>query len=291
MRGTLHLAPAEDLNWLLPVLGQPLIATTARRRRELGLDDDTYQAGLRVILETLGEAGASTREELSGALSEAGLPHGYSIERYTLFLAALEGRICLGPDRGDAPGASPTYVSYEEWLGRRPAATPTGRDLREAHARLARRYLQAFAPAALADYSAWSGLNIGELREGWDALAGELVELEIAGRTLFALKEQMDGVQPPAASPIVRLLPAFDTYILGHRTRELVADKRYAARLSRNGMVPAAIMVDGRIQGIWRTNRKGRRVAVTLEPFEPLGDDVEGQIEVEIADINRFVGE
>ena len=88
----------------------------------------------------------------------------------------------------------------------------------------------------------------------------------------------------------MRLLPAFDTYILGHRTRELIDDGRYAARLMGGGMLPATVMVDGRLRGTWRTNRKGRRVAIKVEPFEPFSPDIEAAVADEVADIERFLG-
>ena len=39
-RGTLHLLAAEDLGWLLPLLGPVFVAGDRRRRAELGLDGD-----------------------------------------------------------------------------------------------------------------------------------------------------------------------------------------------------------------------------------------------------------
>ena len=60
MRGTLHLVSVDDVEWLLGVLGPPLIAATARRRRELGLDETTYAAGVRVIRDCLANGGQAT---------------------------------------------------------------------------------------------------------------------------------------------------------------------------------------------------------------------------------------
>ena len=144
MRGTLHLVPAEDLDWLIAVFGPPLIAGTARRRGEIGLTADVQRDGLRVVLGRLAD-GPATREELSRALADEGVPNGYAIERYLLFCAALEGLICFGPDRGNAPGVHPTFTLLEDWLGR-PLLRLGQEELHAARVRLARRYLAAFAP-------------------------------------------------------------------------------------------------------------------------------------------------
>ncbi len=290
MRGTLHLVTAEDIDWLLAVFGPPLIEATARRRGAIGLTAEVQRDGLRVVLDYLGANGPATREELSRALAAASLPNGYSIERYLLFCAALEGHICFGPDRGGAPGTKPTFTLLSDWLGR-PLAQLDGHELRDARVRLVRRYLDAFAPANLVDFSAWTGLNVRDVREAWDAVSGELVQVEVGGRSAFVPAARMEELAEPLPLPVVRLLPAFDTYILGHKNRELIDDGRYAALLRGGGMLPPALLLDGRMAGTWRTNRKGRRTALTLDPFSPLTPEVAAAVQAEVADIERFVGE
>jgi hypothetical protein len=289
MRGTLHIAPTDDLDWYLAVFGKPLIAGTAKRRSELGLDEDTYRAGLKVVRERLAADGPLMREELTGSLEAAGLPGGYSIERHLLFRAALEGLICLGPDRGKAPGAHPTFTLLEDWLGR-PLERFSDAQTPQLVARLARRYLAAFAPAALPDYSAWTGLNIRDLRAGWELVLPELTEVEVAGQVLYAPSEVLARFDEPLPQPHVRLLPAFDTYILGHRNRSLIEDGAYAAHIKGGGMLPPMVLVDGRITGTWRMNRKGRKLALALEPFGEWGGEVRRLAEAEARDIERFAG-
>ena len=40
--------------------------------------------------------------------------------------------------------------------------------------------------------------------------------------------------------------------------------------------------------GTWSSKRDGRRLAVTIEPFEPLAPAVEEAVETEVADLGRF---
>lgn len=289
MRGTLHVVPTEDLDWYVAVVGQPLIAGTAKRRAELGLDEETYAAGISVIRERLAQDGPLMREELTSSLEAAGLPGGYRIERHLLFRAALDGLICFGPDRGDAPGTHPTFTLLEDWLGR-PLQRFSDAEQPQLIARLARRYLSAFAPAALPDFAAWTGLNIRDLRAGWELLRPELVEVEGAGQTLYAPTDVLARLDAPLPQPHVRLLPAFDTYILGHRNRSLIEDGTYAAQIKGGGMLPPMVLVDGRIAGTWRMNRKGRRLALALEPFGEWDAEARRLAEEEARDIERFVG-
>src|SRR5579859_2204355 len=69
-RGTLHLLAAEDLSWLLSLLGPVFVAGSRRRRTELGLDEDTCTRGIRIIRNVLGNHGPSTRAELVEQLAK-----------------------------------------------------------------------------------------------------------------------------------------------------------------------------------------------------------------------------
>ena len=72
----------------------------------------------------------------------------------------------------DRDGA-PTYVLVETWL-----ALPQPLSKEEAFAKLARRYLEAYGPASLADLANWSGLPMKELRQGWESISHEMIESE-----------------------------------------------------------------------------------------------------------------
>src|SRR6266699_832373 len=159
-RGTLHLLAPEDLTWLLPLLGPLFIAGNRRRYAELGLDEDTLTRGVRAF----------------GAIL-AGQARPYLLQH-----AALEGIICLGPDRG----AKPTYVLLNDWLGQNYQAHALTQE--SAYAELARRYLKAYGPATPEDLAAWSGMPISMTRAAWQLIADQLIEVEIAGQPAWMLK-------------------------------------------------------------------------------------------------------
>jgi hypothetical protein len=282
MRGTLHLLDARDAGWLLPLMGPFFVAAAARRRQQLGLDEDTYTRGLQAVRERLAGYGPSTREELVGALASAGITEGYRIERHLLYRAALEGVICLGPDLG----AKPTYVLLGDWLGHPRQSMSTEAALAE----LAARYLAAYAPATPADLIAWSGLPTGAVRTGWAAVKARLTEVDVAGHTAWLPSDRLTELdEAPPALPHVRLLPAFDVYLLSHKGRDLIIDPANGLRINAGGgMIKPVILVNGYVQGIWLANRKGRRVNITVDPFEPLPPEVQAGIDTEITGIERF---
>ncbi len=188
---------------------------------------------------------------------------------HLLYRAALEGMLCAGPNRG----RQPTYVLWESWLGQ-----PRPRPRSEGLAELARRYLQAYAPAAARDLASWSGLKLGEARQAWQLIAGECVPVQAAGKPSWLLQSQLPWLEEVLAEgsqtvPQVRLLPRFDTYLLGYASRELAVDPAYARRIHPGGgILNAALLVDGQAQGAWQVRRRRNRLEVQVEPFVPLAD-------------------
>jgi hypothetical protein len=152
---------------------------------------------------------------------------------------------------------------------------------------LARRYLRAFGPATEADFAGWSGLALGELRSGLTAIASELREVRVGGKPALGLRKRARSLR----GRLTRLLPAWDTYLMGHRDRDYLATGESMRRvMPGGGILRPAILVDGALAGTWASKREGRRLRVTLEPFKPLDPDVREAVEEEIADVGRFEG-
>src|SRR5438270_9503664 len=157
-RGTLHLLAAEDLGWLLPLFGPVFIAGSRRRYAELGLDEDTLARGVRALRTVLTNQGPLTRDELVEQLAHHGIQLTGQARPYLLQHAALQGIICLGPDRG----ANPTYVLLSDWLGQGYQVDTLSQA--SAYAVLVHRYLKAYGPATPEDLAAWSGMPISKTR-------------------------------------------------------------------------------------------------------------------------------
>ena len=286
-RGTLHLLATEDLGWLLPLLGPVFIAAGGRRRAELGLDEDTYARGIRAMRDVLASRGPLTRDELVEQLAARGLHVEGQARPHLLARAALEGVVCLGPDKG----AEPTYVLLSDWVEPGP---PLSEDA--ALAELACRYLGAYGPATPEDLASWSGLPMSKIRTAWQRIASRLVEVEVeaASSPGWMLKERaawLDEDEPPPQTPVVRLLPRFDVYLLGYRSRDLAVPRRYAKRVNAGGgIVHPTLLVDGRVVGTWKSKRRKDHLDVLVEPFGELVPEVRPGLEADVADLGRFLG-
>lgn len=280
MRGTLHLVLSEDWEWLRSLTGAASIRSNARRSAELGLDEPTYRRALEITQRALAGGGSFARAEWKEALAGHGVDASGQRAPYLLARASAEGVICEGPMRG----GKPTYVLLEEWLGPRP---PAPADRAEALNRLVHRYLAAYGPAAAEDLAAWSGLGVRECREAFSDADPQFVEVPAGSRRLWST-----GSRPAASGRAgTRLLPAFDSFLLGYRDRGLHLDPRHATKVNAGGgIVKPVVLVDGRAEGTWRLRRRGtERAVVEVTPFE--GNELPGNgIEAEVADIARFLG-
>ena len=56
------------------------------------------------------------------------------------------------------------------------------------------------------------------------------------------------------------------------------------------GWLSAVLLVDGRMDGVWRHERKGRRVAIAFEPFKRVGRAVRSAAEAEAERMAAFLG-
>ena len=282
MRGTLHLVAAADLDWLLALFGPALLRGDQRRRAQLGLADALCARAMSLIRDAIVDEGPRTRADLAACLAAEGIPTAGQAIVHLLYYAVLDGLICQGPDRD----GEPAYVLRDEWIPRGPApARP------EALAELARRYLAAYGPAGPDDLAAWSGLPKPDVRIAWQGITDEVIAVEAAGQPAWLLQTRAGWLDDPPPRPIVRLLPSFDTYLLGYRDRRLSVAPEYARHIHPGGgILHPTLLVDGQAQGVWRSGRKRNRLEVVVLPFAELAPPVQAGLEAAATDLGRFLG-
>ncbi len=284
MRGTLHVVAAEDVRWLLALLGPVFARAGSTRHAQLGLDDDLKARGVAAIREILTHAGPLTRYELVDLLRRRHIVLEPKTQApiHLIALAALQGVLCLGADREDGES---TYALLNDWV---PTARMPARET--ALAELARRYFAAFGPATVEDLSAWSGLPMSDARSAMTGARAGLAEVMIQGRPGFMLKQRLKLDATPLKTD-VRLLPAFDTYLLGYRRRDLAVPLPLQRRLQRGGgWLHPAVVVNGRAVAAWSLPKSGgQNGRVTVDRFGPMSPAARAGIETEVDDIGRFL--
>jgi len=233
MRPTWHFVSATDIRWLLALTAPRVHRAIAFGRRQNDLPDATVRRAARVIERSLSKRACMTRPELGSCLAAAGIRATGVRLAIAVIYAELEGLICSGPLRG----SQHTYMLLEQ---RVPQVKPCSRD--EALGELATRYFQSHGPATVRDFVWWSGLTVGDARRALEIARGQSATHD--GLTYWTV-----GPRRPIASaaPSVHLLPAYDEYLVAYRDK--LAVPRDSAFF---GLLPPAILSNGRIVGTWK---------------------------------------
>jgi winged helix DNA-binding protein len=277
MRGTLYLVAAEDYGRFAPLLTEPHVARSLRRLRQEGMNSDRADQAIGTIDQMLEREGPLTRAEIAERLRRRGVPTQGQTIAHLVWLAAAKRRLCFGPDRD----GQLTVVRVRDWLG---ASEPVERE--DALVDLAVRYLRSHAPATPEDLAAWSGLRTGDAKRAWAAIADRLVEVPTAAGTMWSLRP---GVRAGRRIP-VRLLPAFDEYLMGWKDRSFAvpADQRQRINAGGGWLHPVAVH-DGLVVATWKLERGGRPADLEVRPFGSTSTAFRTAAASEARDVERYL--
>lgn len=270
MRRTVHTVSAGDY-WPVATLVQPFIAEAWR----LTFKEDPYDPA---VVERLRPAHEAALETLAGRpatgaeltdVMAAAVPHVASANPRPYLLLHLQAHVPLVivPHDAERYGRS-FYAAAAMWIGEPPAWATD----REAALRfLAERYLAAFGPASVEDFTSYLGRrgSVVERRRALESLGDRLVRFrDDAGRELLDLA---DAPRPAGDEPApARLLARWDSVLLSHeprhRTRILPGPHRSTV-ITNNGDVLPTFLVDGLVSGTWRLVETRADATIELRPF------------------------
>lgn len=273
MRGTLHLVPSEDL----PLYTAAMQTRWMRLRNSWLKFVQLTEPEFRSLVEAIGEAldgQVLTREELVEKVGKGQPERIREVMRSgwggILKPVARSGRLCFGPSRGQ----SVTFVRPEQWLGAWRKVDPD-----QALVEVARRYLKAYGPATKEDFARWWGNWPGVGKAAWAGLAGELVSVDIEGRTADLLASDAAQIQKHSAAASVQLLPPFDPYVMGHSSRDHIVEAANLSKVSRTaGWISAVVLVDGVVAGTWSHAAQKGVLHVSVEPFRRLATKTKAEV-------------
>jgi hypothetical protein len=130
-----------------------------------------------------------------------------------------------------------------------------------------------------------------EERECWRRSATRLVEVDVESQRAWVLARDVRDMASAKSPNAARLLPAFDPWVIGaSRRAAALLDPEHKARIYRGqGWISPALLVNGRMVGVWRHTRKGRRLLVEIEPFGMLSAWARAQLEAEVERLAEFL--
>lgn len=287
MRGTLHFLPADEYWDWQAVLDTYDNYTKPAWNKYFGVSPDELKQLLAAI-DTALDGQVLTRKELADRVSEisgsAALGEKLA-ESWGSVLkpASYQGRLCFGPSQGQNVG----FTRPDTWL-RHQRPTSVDAPLKQAF----RRFLAAYGPATLDDYGRWLAFTPAQVKAQLKSLGDEVCQVEVEGSNYYLLKQDLAEIQAATPLQVARLVPAFDPYIIGAtRQVEQLTPGDFKDKIYRpQGWISPILLVDGRMEGTWKSEQKGRKVLVTIEQFREQPAWVKAQIEAEAERLAEFLG-
>jgi hypothetical protein len=257
---------------------------------------------LGAVLEILKQP--STRTELADALRRS---HGYKLRSkagggwghrtpipwvevggkslpvgYLLHVIAARDVICSGPSKGNEA----TYVRADKWIHNWKDLPPE-----KAERLLLVKYLKAFGPATLQDFALWAGMYVRDAKKIWEQEIENMAPVDVEGWKASILRSDLPELEKAEIDePVVRLLPFFDSFLLGHKSHRNIVDETNHKKVYRDqGWVSPVLLVDGRAQGIWSHVQKKDNLELRVTPFSRLSNIVSSKLQEEASDLGRFL--
>lgn len=260
LRGTWQIVSGDDYWWMLDLCREKAekVIRGWMSANRISLSDRELAEMHDLICATTERIGSATKEDYAETLRQKGIAMDDHRLSYHIRFNELNGTLCSG-------NLEPMKATYSLSGSKVPHSQDIDRD--EALMLLARKYFQSHSPATLEDYVWWSGLNIGDCRRGIELLGGELHGEKWKGYNFFVhescrMKEIRKGD--------TLLLPAYDEYLIGYKSRELALapDQAHHAH-SKNGIFYPVIAVDGKICGNWSAFKKNPEAVFFEEGASP----------------------
>ena len=265
MRGTLHLVRANEF----AIYTAALRTYDHYRKPQWMKYFDTTPKELDHMLAAIQEVlvdNFMTREDLADAVhrktrSKKLGDHLRASWGSFLKPSSFRGDLCFGPSEG----RNVTFTSPSSWIGPFERLDPQA-SLQE----VIRRFIRTYGPVSREDIARWwSGISAAGASRMLSEM-NDVVAVDVEGARAYVVEDDVEGMLKERPSKTVRLLPAFDQFIItAPRNTPQVLDPALKARVYRKAAwISQVLLVDGRMLGVWKHERKGSRVDIAIEPFE-----------------------
>ena len=294
MRGTLHIIPSRDLPIYHNALERMWFEHHGRYMREPDWPSREMRQKLFYprILEALTEKPLRRKELDYRVLSKfADVPKPYE-RLFSGWGGILKETAYLGLTVHAEPcGNESCFTRLDKWL---PQIDLDEIDEDEAKEQLLLKYLRGYGPASAQDFTCWSGLMAGEARKAIENTQSELVEVKIegSGRILLMLKKDIKELEKIDLDEEVqlRLLPKFDSFMLGHKDRSRMIKGEFMKHVYRKaGDIAASVLVNGYVAGTWKYKKTKKRLTAAITPFERLSREAIAELEHRVKELGTFM--
>lgn len=272
-RGATHLLTPEDGGIYLAVRASSRMWERSSWRSHYDLEPSDWP-DLRACVRDLLADGPLTRRELGAALARRRrfrhLRSAIEEGNDTLIKPmAWQGDLCFGPLRGES-ATFQRLDAVERWPG-----LP---ELEEAGPQAVEAYVRAYGPATVDHLHYWLSSGLGArsalVRDWVKGLGERLTEVDVEGEPRLLHRDDVEELTATAASPSVRLLPAYDQWVLGPGTADPhVVPPAHRTVVSRGAQL---VVSGGVVVGTWTTS--GDELVVSPFDDAPEADLLDAEV-------------
>ena len=225
------------------------------------------------------QLGAELQKRMPAQLRRWFEPHTFFAANLVR-LVSLRGVLCFAPRVGNEA----SFVRIDQWLDR----SPPKADPAQARAELVRRFLRCYGPSTPAHFAEWAGMALSDASSSWGSVEPDLVEVSLDGRRCWLHRNDVAALESPGTARGVRLLPPHDMFLFQRDRAALISDVSRHKMVWRSAGNPGVVLVDGRVVGAWRPQKKGNKLLLAVMPFSRLDAAAREEIEEEAVAMAPF---
>ena len=238
----------------------------------------------RVLADAVREHLPSEKRTLWDAPSMYGAPDrqtvGGAAVSFLLRPCSFSGLVVFGCRRG----GSPTFASFRSWLGRAPETPP------DADRLLVRKFLHCHGPSTPALLAEWLGCSPAQARRLWNSVAQELEPVSVDGKARWLLSADRDALAHPCGPQERLLLGPHDPYLDTRDRDVLLPDKALQKLVWRTVGNPGAVVLDGRISGVWTARTVRDRLELSVTAWQAFSARQQSMLEIRAQEYAAFRG-
>ena len=245
LRCTVQVVSHTDIGWLLPLCKERNLRTLQSWHKSINVSfpESYFEEITRAMQELLAGGKSLPKKAIAEKLTTLGFLLDDRLLTSLLVRMEIEGLLCSG----EMQGREATWALLSERVPIICSLTPD-----EALKQLALKYFRSHSPASLEDFVWWSGLPKAQCRKALTLIANEIEETKVEEETMYLYHNTPDCSD---YAGMVLLLPPYDEYLIGYKSRWVALEKKHTAKAHNNfGIFKPVILHEGRVVGNWKAS-------------------------------------
>lgn len=275
LRCTVQVVTAHDYPWMLDLCKERNLSTIKSwpSYNKTSFSEQYFQEATEVLKHILYIKHSLTKKGIGEELSKLGIPCDTAHLNQLLLRNEIEGVLVSG----DLKENNATWALAEIKLSKVNARSSHHLHLStdEALSLLAHKYFRSHSPATFEDFCWWTGLPISQNRRALQLIAADLEEINVESQNMFVYKPLslvshnvnniVAGSKPDNLNKALVLLPPYDEYLIGYKSRWVALKKEHEPKAHNNfGIFHPVILYKGQVVGNWKlSTKKGAKVIDT----------------------------